>query len=107
MVSSANVRFITDLQPGKENDIIHIYKLRHPTERHYVVHVWERGEFGIGRYILHIHDFFYENDIIMINQSQMDCKIAFQGIGPSEDPIVQINKIINHISSDWERFHFY
>jgi hypothetical protein len=102
MVSSAYVRFITDLQPGKEYNIIHVYRLRHPTERHYVVHMWERGEFSIGRYILSLHDFFCENDIIQINQSQMDCKITFQGLGPSGDPIVQITKIINPISSDWE-----
>ena len=100
MVSSLNVRFITDLQPGRVYDILHIYRLQHPTQRH-VVHVLELGEIGIGKYILPIHDFFCANEI-MINQGQMDCKITFRGIGQSGDPIVESTKIINPLASDGE-----
>jgi hypothetical protein len=95
MTSSANVRFITVLQPGKDYKVIHVYRLRHTTERHYVVHVWERVEFRVGRYILPRNDFFCDNDIIQINQSQMDSKTTFQGLGPSGDPIVHLTKIPN------------
>ena len=103
MVSSLNVRFITDLQPGMVYDILHIYRLRHPTQRHYVVHVLEPGEIDIGKYILPIDDSFCANEIIMINQGQMDCNITFRGIGQSVDPTVEITKIINPLPSDWER----
>jgi hypothetical protein len=68
MVSSLNIRFITDLKPGRVYDILHIYRLQHPTQRHYVVHVLELGEIDIGKYILPIDDFFCANEIIMINQ---------------------------------------
>ena len=103
MVTSLNVRFITELQPGMVYDVLRVYRLRHPTQRHYVVHVLEPGEIDIGKYILPLDDYFCANEITMINDGQMICAISFRGIDQSGNPIIEIEKIINPRPSVWER----
>ena len=76
MARSTIIRYIHDLPPVKEYHIIYVARLRHPMQKHFIIHVWEDDE-SIGKYILPLHVFFCQNEIIQIDLAELICTITF------------------------------
>jgi len=91
MARFGEIKLIQDLQPGKEFTILHVYRLRHPIEKHFILHIWE-DDTRLGWYILPLHDYFCQNEIIQTNNGLLLCSVTFQGLGPSGDPVVHFTK---------------
>ena len=84
-------KLIQELRPDRKYPVFRVDRLNKPGRQHYILWVWETERFW-GKYILLLHDFYCENEVIQVNNGTIYLKIIYRGLDPNGDPVVIVDK---------------